>query len=357
MRRASYEAQNDPYIGGETMVSNKKTLLFGCAMVLMIAFFISGCAEKNDWKKAQQTNTVESYQSFLKSYPSGKYVTKAKSAIENFEWEKANQSKLLGDYLNYLKKYPNGQFVAQAKAEADKQMVRKGKDNALMVLIPEGEFEMGSDQGDDEKPVHKVFVKAFYIDLYEVTNAQYKKFVDEMNYKPIKHANDSKINMPDQPMVNVTWYDALEYCKWAGKRLPTEAEWEKASRGGLVGKLYPWGDTLFHDNANYYGVRGKDFWDTSAKVGDFPPNRYGLYDIAGNAQEWCADWYDAKYYSVSPKDNPTGAKPGNEVVTRGGSWGDDITNSRESGLRVAKRRGLDPYDANPYTGFRCAMDK
>ncbi|MDQ1318611.1 MAG: Formylglycine-rating enzyme family protein [Candidatus Poribacteria bacterium] len=340
------------------MRSNKKWLLLGCVIVLLASLFLTGCAERNDWKKAQQTNTLDSYQKFLKNYPSGKYVEKAKLAIDELEWSKVDQTKMLGDYLTYLKKYPKGIHIAQAKAEANKLMIPKGKDGALMVLIPEGEFEMGSNGGaDDEKPVHKVFVKAFYMDVYEVTNAQYLKFVNEMKYKPLKHANDPKMNMPDQPVVNVTWYDAVEYCKWAGKRLPTEAEWEKASRGGLVGKKYPWGETLFHDNANYYDTGGKDFWDTSSKVGDFPPNGYGLYDMSGNAQEWCSDFYDANYYSVSPKDNPTGPKSGKDYVSRGGSWGDDVSNDKESGLRVAKRRFLDPYGADPYTGFRCVMDK
>jgi formylglycine-generating enzyme len=340
------------------MRSNKKWLLLGCVIILLASLFLTGCAERNDWKKAQQTNTLDSYQKFLKSYPSSKYAEKAKLAVDELEWSKADQTKMLGDYLNYLKKYPKGVHIAQAKAEKEKLMVPKGKDGALMVMIPEGEFEMGSNIGaDDEKPIHKVLVKAFYIDAYEVTNAQYLKFVAEMNYKPLKHANDPKMNMPDQPVVNVTWYDAVEYCKWAGKRLPTEAEWEKASRGGLVGNIYPWGDTLFHDNANYYGTGGKDFWDTSSKIGDFPPNGYGLYDTAGNAQEWCSDFYDANYYSVSPKDNPTGPKSGKDVIARGGSWGDEVANAKEAGLRVSKRRFLDPYEADAYTGFRCVMDK
>ena len=340
------------------MGSNKKRLLFGCMIVLLIALFLSGCAKRNDFKKAQQTNTIEAYQSFLKNHPGGKYAAKAKSALENLEWNKAEQSKMLGDYLTYLSKYPSGQFTAQAKVEVDKLRVPKGKDGSLMVLLPEGEFEMGSNEGpDDEKPVHKVFLKAFYIDTCEVTNAQYKKFVDETKYKPLKHWNEPGMNLPNQPAVNVMWHDAVEYCKWAGKRLPTEAEWEKAARGGVIGKRYPWGDHIFHDNANYYGGSGKDFWTMTANVCSFDPNRYGLYDMAGNAQEWCADWYDAKYYAVSPKDNPTGPTSGKEVVVRGGSWGEESTIDRESGLRVAKRRSLDSYDGNPYTGFRCAMDK
>jgi len=337
---------------------SKIGLMTSCLIVLALVAFLSGCAERREWKKAQQANTIESYQAFLKQFPSGKTADKAKSAIENLEWAKIEQSKMLGDCLIFMKKYPKNQHFAQAKAEADKLMVPMGKDGRLMVLIPEGEFEMGYNDGhEDEKPAHKVFLKAFYMDVYEVTNAQYKKFVDATNYKKPASWIEPTLSGADQPVVRVTWYDALEYCKWAGKRLPTEAEWEKAARGGLVGKLYPWGDKLFHDNANYYGTGGKDFWETPATIGTFDPNSYGLFDMSGNVQEWCADWYDAKYYSTSPNQNPTGLKSGTMVVTRGGSWGDDVQNSKNSGLRVAKRRSLDPYETDNYTGFRCAMDK
>ncbi len=335
---------------------NRILLLTFCLVIPFI--LLSGCAENKEWKKAQRDNTIESYQAYLKQFPSGKNSTKAKLAIENLEWEKTGQSKMLGDYLIFMKKYPKSQYFAQAKAEADKLMIPKGKDGRLMVLIPEGEFEMGCNEGhEDEKPVHKIFVKAFYMDIYEVTNADYKKFVDATNYKKPSSWKEPTLSGADQPVVRVTWYDAQEYAKWAGKRLPTEAEWEKAARGGLVGKLYPWGDKLFHDNANYYGTGGKDFWEMPATVGTFEPNRYGLFDMAGNVQEWCADWYDPKYYSSSPAQNPTGPKSGTSVVVRGGSWGDDVQNMRDSGLRVAKRRFLDPYEADNYTGFRCVMDE
>jgi sulfatase modifying factor 1 len=336
---------------------SKVGLLASCLIVLALIMFLSGCAEQKEWKKAQQTNTVESYRAFLKQFPNGKTSDKAKLAIENIEWENANQSKMLGDYLIFMKKYPKSQYLAQAKAEADKLMVAMGKNGSLMVLIPEGEFEMGSQLQEDEMPVHKVSVKAFYMDVYEVTNVQYKKFVDATNYKKPNCWKDPTLGGSEQPIVTITWFDAQEYAKWAGKRLPTEAEWEKAARGGLVGKLYPWGDKLFHDNANYYGSGGKDFWVTSANVGAFDPNGYGLFDMAGNVQEWCADFYDAKYYATSPNQNPTGPKSGTSMVARSGSWGDEIQNNKESGLRVAKRRYIDPYGFDSYTGFRCAMDK
>jgi formylglycine-generating enzyme required for sulfatase activity len=209
-----------------------------------------------------------------------------------------------------------------------------GKDSAPMVLIPAGEFEMGSnDGGDDEKPVHTVYLDAFYMDKYEVTNALYKKFMDATGYKAPAYWDDKRFNDPQHPVVGVSWNDANEYCRRAGKRLPTEAEWEKSARGGLVGKEYPCGDTLTHEDANYKGTGGKDKWEYTSPVGSFAPNGYGLYDMAGNVLEWCADLYDNNYYVNSPKTNPKGPGSGVGRVLRGGSWGYNLDNF----LRVADR--------------------
>jgi len=214
-----------------------------------------------------------------------------------------------------------------------------------MALILAGEFQMGSNDGDsDEKPVHTVYLDAFYIDKYEVTNAQYKKFIDATEYKAPYYWNDSRFNAPNNPVVGVTWYDAKAYADWAGKRLPTEAEWEKSARGGLVGKKYPWGDNVTHDNANYY-----DGGNGISPVGSFKSNGYGLYDMAGNVWEWCADWYDRNYYANSPISNPAGPSSGLHRVLRGGSWGNDNDN-----LRVAYRYNNDPARLSSNIGFRCA---
>jgi len=240
-----------------------------------------------------------------------------------------------------------------------------------MVLIPAGEFEMGIDQSEipelvnwakgydqsamaswfeDETPRHKVYLDAYYIDVYEVTNEMYAKFLKATNHKPPKYWDDPRYNDPQQPVVGVTWEDAKAYCDWAGKRLPTEAEWEKAARGGLIGKRFPWGDDASHDYANYAGTVGTDIWGYSAPVGKFAPNGYGLYDMAGNVFEWCADWYEKDYYSKSPTKNPTGPSSGKTRVVRGGGYG-----YTANFLRVSDRFGsYFPSNAYPFVGFRCA---
>jgi formylglycine-generating enzyme required for sulfatase activity len=223
--------------------------------------------------------------------------------------------------------------------------IHTGKDGAPMVLIPEGEFQMGSDTGEpDELPVHEVYLDAFYVDVYEVTNALYKNFLDATGHEPPRYWADPRANTPDQPVVGVTWDDARAYCKWAGKRLPTEAEWEKASRGGLVGKKYPWGDV---DNVTapraHQGVSG------AYAVGSFAPNGYGLYDMVRNAWEWCADWYGEDYYAESVGQNPSGPASGDARVLRGGSWFAGISDP----LRVSYRYSFDPEHTSNLIGFRC----
>ena len=184
-----------------------------------------------------------------------------------------------------------------------------------MVLIPAGEFEMGSNDGpNNEQPVHTVYVDAFYMDKYEVTNLDYKKFVlanPQWQKDRIRKAlhngmylhhwtgNNYPTGKANHPVTYVNWYAAMAYAKWAGKRLPTEAEWEKAARGGKSGLKYPWGNTISRDRANYNKYVG----DTTA-VGKYLANGYGLYDMAGNVWEWCLDAYDENFYFSSPPRNP-----------------------------------------------------
>ena len=219
------------------------------------------------------------------------------------------------------KKEPEKQAVqVQEKETAETSGEITGKDGAQMVMIPAGEFEMGTDSDeisgliewarkwysspvtswhDREKPRHTVYLDAFYMDKYEVTNTLYKKFIDATGHKSPDFWNDDKYNSPDQPVVGVTWDDAKAYAEWAGKRLPTEAEWEKAARGGLVGKKFPWGDSdPDGTQCNFADKNTSDIWSDksvddgyqyAAPVGSFTPNGYGLYDMAGNVWEWCAD--------------------------------------------------------------------
>ncbi|MFC1712516.1 formylglycine-generating enzyme family protein [Candidatus Poribacteria bacterium] len=230
---------------------------------------------------------------------------------------------------------------------------RIGKDGAEMMLIPAGEFQMGgSDGAANEKPVHVLYTDAFYMDKYGVTNAQYKKFMDATGHKAPKYWSDPRYNAPNHPVVGVDWHDAMAYAEWAGKRLPTEAEWEKAARGGLPGRKYPWGDKLTHNDANCDGTGGKDRWKHTAPVGSFAPNGYGLYDMAGNAYMWCADWYDQDYYANSPSRNPTGPDSGTFRVLRGGSW-----RCQDNCLRCAKRYGYYPSETYQFIGFRCGASR
>ena len=205
-----------------------------------------------------------------------------------------------------------------------------------MVLIPAGSFEMGDhlDNMANALPVHMVELDAFYMDIHEVTVGQYKQFVSATGHRSLPSWVSGYSPTDNRPMLSATWDDAIAYAQWAGKRLPTEAEWEYAARGGLIGKRYPWGDELTHDDANYSGTDGKDEWDRStAPVGSFEPNNYGLYDMAGNVWEFCQDWYDS-----------------NQIyrVLRGGSW-----NSYPYGLRAACRYYINPPNTLDYFGFRC----
>jgi formylglycine-generating enzyme required for sulfatase activity len=252
-----------------------------------------------------------------------------------------------------------------------------------MVLIPAGTFQMGSTTGDvDEVPVHTVELDAYYIDQYEVTNAEYQVFVAATGHPPPRGIgytavyellkndyepwNDPGFNHPDQPVTTVTWFDATAYCKWVGKRLPTEAEWEKAARGGLEGARYPWGDTEpgntsanFADSQTEFEWRSPDVNDGflfTAPVGTFPPNGYGLFDMAGNVWEWCADWYSPTYYSdvqgaENPPRNPTGPDTGERRVLRGGTWYRAVHT-----IRNAERVSDFPSNSLNVVGFRCAMD-
>jgi formylglycine-generating enzyme required for sulfatase activity len=218
----------------------------------------------------------------------------------------------------------------------------------MMVEIPTGEFTMGNDGGDDdEKPAHTVTLEAFEIDMFEVTNADFARFVEETGYQTeAEKAGESgwrayAEGKDNHPVVKVTWNDADAYCQWAGKRLPTEAEWEKAARGE-EGFIYPWGNEWdpAKANAKESGFRG------TVAVGSFPEaaSPYGVFDMAGNVWEWTADWYQS-YPGSTYQSGYFGEK---FRVTRGGGWFQDADL-----VTAPNRSATDPSAANDDLGFRC----
>jgi formylglycine-generating enzyme required for sulfatase activity len=306
-----------------------------------------------------------------------------------------------------------------------------------MRLIPGGTFDMGGDNNQaspDEYPKHKVTVDPFYMDATEVTNAQFKKFVEATGYittaerkpdweelkkslppntpKPpdsvlvaaslVFKPSEGPVNLndyaqwwswvpgadwkhpegpgssiegkDDYPVVHVSWDDAMAYCKWTGKRLPTEAEWEFAARGGLINNIYPWGNEHVHaakpkvnswEGKFPYLNEKKDGYLKLAPVKSFAPNGYGLYDMAGNVWEWCSDWYDNNYYKegdgktmIDPKGPAKSYDPEDPYTfkrsLRGGSF--LCNDSYCSGYRVARRMKSSPDTGLEHTGFRCVKD-
>ena len=263
-----------------------------------------------------------------------------------------------------------GDLFVSVNAKREPAQTIVGNDSAEVVLIPAGEFLMGGADDEaynDEQPVHPVYVDTFYMDKSLVTNTQYKVFVDanpqwrkdlipdachDSSYLHYWNGGSYPNGKGNHPVTGVSWYAAMAYARWAGKRLPTEAEWEKAARGGLVGMKYPWGNTVDENLANY----DENVGDTTP-VGHYAPNRYGLYDMSGNVWEWCFDAYEEPFYASSPRRNPVaGGQVGNDFtsveanrVLRGGSW---LLSART--LRVAARGINTPPYAGNLIGFRCA---
>lgn len=254
-------------------------------------------------------------------------------------------------------------------AGEEKPKTIQGRDGAEMVLIPAGEFQMGYDRGEDsEKPPHTIYVDAFYMDKYEVTNELFQKFVEQTGYQTVleqkgeayiweggwkwvkganwRHPEGPESNLEGRlkhPVVHITWQDAVAYAQHFGKRLPTEAEWERAARGPK-GFLFAYGNKYDATKANV---------DTQGTkpVGSFPPNDFGVFDLTGNVWEWCQDWFAPDFYQTSPARNPTGPAEGKCHVCRGGSW---ISSPEDS--RVTFRNHYEPTFGNySIIGFRCVI--
>jgi formylglycine-generating enzyme required for sulfatase activity len=258
-----------------------------------------------------------------------------------------------------------------------------------MVLIPAGEFLMGSDEAEvDERPVHAVELGGFQMGVQPVTNAEYARFVRDTGHRapaiyelplvvtaggvdrekafraagqayvwPESEPNADRL---DHPVTLVRWEDAVTYCAWLnavtgkGFRLPTEAEWERAARGGQQGRRYPWGDRLDRNMANFLTDPTMKPARGTTRCRSYPPNAYGLFDMTGNVWEWVQDWYDPSYYSVSPNRNPQGPRSGSMRVVRGGSW--LVADVRM--LSCSHRHRVPPDTYSYGIGFRiaCSLD-
>jgi sulfatase modifying factor 1 len=222
----------------------------------------------------------------------------------------------------------------------------------LMRPVPEGWFLMGCDAGrDDEKPAHRVWVDAFELAAHQTTNVEYAPFLKETNHPPPLLWSDPSFDKPEQPVVAVSWFDAVAYCDWLSRatdknfRLPTEAEWERAARGGAEGATFPWGECAPEELPNY-----ANRWKSGPEpVGLYAPNAYGLYNLGDNVHEWCVDWYDAGYYALSPERNPRGPLAGSRRASRGGSWRHHIKVTR-----TAARSSIPPEFKYADYGFRVA---
>lgn len=260
-----------------------------------------------------------------------------------------------------------------------------GEDNMTLVFVPSSEFIMGSSGGHDTEPIHQVYLDAYWIDQTEITNSMYRKCVEANRCTPpskiSSHTNGNYYGndeFDDYPVIYVSWHDADNYCSYVQRRLPTEAEWEKAARG-TNGNIYPWGNTFDGTKLNscdsncefVWANRGfNDNYADVAPVGSYPAgvSNYGVLDMAGNVWEWVNDWYDVNYYQNSPSSNPQGPNSGRYKVLRGGSWYDfnlfvsttfrgHTSYILANYVNFAYRDGYSPSDTDKYIGFRCALSE
>jgi formylglycine-generating enzyme required for sulfatase activity len=221
-----------------------------------------------------------------------------------------------------------------------------------MVAIPEGWFTMGCEGGrDDERPEHRVWIGGLSLGVYQVTRAEYARFLAETRRAVPPFWSDPNFQDPRQPVVGPSWFDAVAFCEWLSQitggryRLPTEAEWERAARGGIEGQLYSWGNAAPEELPEYPAR-----WRNGPEpVGRFAPNPYGLFNMGDNVHEWCADWYDPRYYEHSEPRNPQGPQHGSRRASRGGAWRHHIKVSR-----CAARSSIPPEFKYADYGFRVA---
>jgi len=263
------------------------------------------------------------------------------------------------------------EWTSEGKKIAAERAKLPAKDE--MVRVPAGWFLMGSNKQADrnaypaELPQRLVYLDAFDIDRYEVTTVQFLRFVLATNRAPLidwrYDGGNFQESMASHPVMHVSWFDAEACCRWAGKRLPTEAEWEKAARGE-DGRIYPWGNQMAGLTRSNYGRTGLSgpVRDRPERLLLYPPiisvdkyenavSPYGVFQMSGNVAEWTADWYDPNYYKIAPDRNPKGPDKGTQKAFRGGGWIDSTPS-----VRAAQRNGTDPNTKMNWLGFRCAKD-
>ena len=343
----------------------------------MLALSLMGCGEE-----AENTIVIQSVDP-----PDGSTIFTDSTITVTFDRTPRNLTvsdgafNLTGKAVSIIGPFPLGNLEIELNWDGGNRTISYTVEETVipedMALIPAGEFQLGSVSGESGSIAqrgHAVHIDAFYIDIYEVTNSQYKKFIEsnpswQKNSIPNRFHDGNYLakwsdstfpsDIGDHPIVYVSWYAASAYADWIGKRLPTEAEWEKATRGGVEGQKYPWGNTLDDDRVNYslnIGITG-----ATTPVGDYPPNGYGLYDMIGNVLEWCLDEYDNEFYNNPPQNNPLSGDNSIEDIlenfrnisssrsVRGGSW----VESGQPRIWITYRRGNDPAYTSQLIGFRC----
>ncbi|MDX1939067.1 MAG: SUMF1/EgtB/PvdO family nonheme iron enzyme [Saprospiraceae bacterium] len=354
-------------------------------------FYLKTDPEETLWQKAKALDTAAAYDDYLDEYPNGRYAEDAHELLDasadREAWEYAKRLGTLPAIREYLRRYPQGRYKAEAEAEKNKQKTAYAAappplveekiilpdppklivpDN--LILVEGGTFKMGSNDYDSEKPIHEVKLDSFYIGKYPVTFEEYDAFCAATKRdKP----GDEKRGRARRPVINVSWYDALAYCNWLseqqnlqqvytindkniginwranGYRLPTEAEWEYAARGGKKSKGYKYAGSNDLDKVAWYSANAGS---QTHPVGEKDENELGIHDMSGNVWEWCWDWYDAKYYEQFKNrgvENPRGPDNGDTRVVRGGSWySDDYI------CRSTDRNGFDPDIRLFILGFR-----
>ncbi|HEY5871156.1 MAG TPA: SUMF1/EgtB/PvdO family nonheme iron enzyme [Candidatus Tectomicrobia bacterium] len=347
------------------------------------------------WDSVRNSTQRADFEEYLKQYPHGRFVGLAHNRLASLGAAPAaspktsNDTQVVGGVSPQLQggKAPEGTQVAVGIYPQQPQTppgTLVGNDGAEMVLVPAGEFSMGSDGDEldrlkasretfrDEIPRHRVYLDTFYIDKYEVTNARFQQFVqatghrtrarltgDSGTWRAPRGSGSSIAGLEQHPVVQVSQEDAKAYCSWAGKRLPTEAEWEKAARG-TDGQIYPWGNQFDGKRANFCDANCEFNWKDSAAndgyrytapVGNYEGGKspYGAYDMAGNVWEWVSDWHDANYYWNSPARNPQGPASGDLAVLRGGGW-----SAHALLVRAPYRYRIAPANQFGHSGFRCA---